>query len=752
MFYLFFSLDSIKKKAFLFLVFFYIISLRGDAVIVGVLVELSNKNIDKIFDYRVPKELEEKIKIGIRVKVPFGHMELVGFILGIKNEEDRELKEILSVLDEEVILNKELLALGRWMQKEMLCTLISAYQAMLPKGYKASRKNHVNKKINCYIQLHVVDPNIKLNASQQKIIEFIQNKKEVLKSELNKISKSSVDTLLKKGVLSSYEKEVYRIGDKEEDGSKKYELTNDQKKVVSSVLQEEGFGTYLLHGVTGSGKTEVYMELIAHYLKQGKQAIVLVPEISLTPQMVNRFKRRFGSHIAVLHSALSDGEKYDEYRKIVRGEVSIAIGARSAIFAPFLNLGIIIIDEEHTSSYKQENNPKYHAIDVANKRGEYHNCKVVLGSATPRLEDYARAKKNVYHLLELPKRINNKALPKVEIVDMNEAIRKSKKGFSLELIDAISSTLAKGEQVLLLLNRRGYSSFISCASCGYVEKCPNCDISLTYHKTSNTLRCHYCGYGTKVNKVCPHCKEEAMQQLGTGTEKIEEALHKLFEDAKVIRMDFDTTSKKGAHEKIINAFKNKEYNILLGTQMIAKGLDFEDVTLVGVINADTSLNIPDFRSSEMTFQLLDQVAGRSGRASKKGRVIIQTFNKDHYAIMYAKEHDYIGFFKTEMMIRRQLSYPPYYYITYVKIISKDYTLASKEATKIGNILKQQLKSSIVLGPSVCNVFRVNNTYRFGIIIKYKKEEQLYKTLEDLLEHYKSNAKVKIDIDFNPNSL
>ena len=721
-------------------------------MIVGVLVELSNKNIDKVFDYRVPKELEEKIKIGIRVKVSFGHMELVGFILDIKNDDDRELKEILEVLDEDAILNEELLELGKEMSKESLCTLISAYQAMLPKGYKASRKKSVNKKINTYVKLNDYDENIKLSASALKVIAFIKEHENVLRSDVNKISKSSVDTLIKKNILTCYDKEVYRLEDEDITGSKKYELTEDQKKVVDEVLKDQESTTYLLHGVTGSGKTEVYMELIDYYLKKDKEAIVLVPEISLTPQMVNRFKSRFGSKIAVLHSALSDGEKYDEYRKIIRKEVKIVIGARSAIFAPLTNIGIIVIDEEHTSSYKQDHNPKYSAIDIAIKRSKYHHCKVILGSATPKLEEYARAKKNVYQLLTLDKRVNNKALPKVEIVDMNEAIKKSKSGFSLKLIEAIHETLGKEEQVILLLNRRGYSSFISCSSCGYVEKCPNCDISLTYHKTSNTLRCHYCGYGTKLNTVCPECKEEGLKQLGTGTEKIEEEITKLFDKARVVRMDFDTTSKKGAHEKIINDFREKKYNILLGTQMIAKGLDFDDVTLVGVINADTSLNIPDFRSSEVTFQLLDQVAGRSGRKEKTGRVIIQTFNKDHYAIKYAKDHDYIGFYNTEMMIRRQLSYPPYYYITYVKVISKEYTLASNEATKIGALLRRELSDSIILGPSVCNVFKVNNTYRFGIIIKYKKEDKLYSTLENVIDHYKSNAKVKIDIDFNPNSL
>lgn len=719
-------------------------------MVVGVLVELSNKNIDKVFDYTVPSNLEEKIKVGIRVHVPFGHMELVGFILEIKEKKEENLKEILDVIDEEVILNDELLELGKKIQKKTLCTLISAYQAMLPKGYKASRKHKIQEKKLAYVKV-INKEATDINASQKRVLSFIGSK-EVLRSDANKISKSSVDTLIKKGILSCVFKEVYRLEEEEKKEEKRHLLTEDQQKAVEKITSAQDEKVFLLHGVTGSGKTEVYMECIEHCLKMGKQAIVLVPEISLTPQMVSRFKSRFSSSIAVLHSALSDGEKYDEYRRIARGEVQIVIGARSAIFAPLKNIGMLIIDEEHTSSYKQENNPKYSAIDIAIERSYYHHCAVVLGSATPTLESYARALKKVYTLVELPKRVNNQALPKVKIVDMNEAIRTSKKGFSLELLQKIKQTLDKKEQVMLLLNRRGYSSFVSCSSCGYVEKCPNCDISLTYHKSSNTLRCHYCGYGTKKNKICPNCKEEGMKDLGSGTEKIEEALHELLPEAKVVRMDFDTTSKKGAHAKIINDFKNRKYDILLGTQMIAKGLDFENVTLVGVINADTSLNIPDFRSSEVTFQLLDQVAGRSGRASKQGQVIIQTFNKEHYAIQYAKEHDYLGFFSTEMMIRKQLSYPPYYYLTYVKIISKSYEEASQEARKVGNVLKRNLKSSIILGPSVCSMFRVNNTYRFGVIIKYKKEENLYPTLEKIIEHYKTNHKVTIDIDFNPNSL
>ena len=476
---------------------------------------------------------------------------------------------------------------------------------------------------------------------------------------------------------------------------------------------------------------------------------MLVPEISLTEQIVSRFRSRFKENIAILHSRLSDGEKYDEWRKIARGEIKIVIGARSAIFAPLKNIGIIIIDEEHTTSYKQENTPKYSAIDIAKERCKYHNCPLILGSATPTLESYARAKKNVYHLLEMQERVNKHPLPKVELVDMNEEMKTCKGHFSSKLIDRIRTCLENKEQVILLLNRRGYSSFVSCKQCGYVEKCPNCDITLTYHKSSNMLRCHYCGYATNRKDICPSCHEKAITNLGIGTEKIEEEIHELLPGAKVIRMDFDTTSKKGSHQKIIESFKNHEYDILLGTQMIAKGLDFSNVTLVGVINADTSLNIPDFRSSEYTFQLLSQVSGRSGRGEKEGSVIIQTFNKDHYAINLASKHDYIHFYEQEMKIRHELNYPPYYYLTVVKILSDNYEEARNESSKIKDYLVKNLTNTTVLGPTVGSILKVNNIYRFQIILKYKKENDLYPCLRNLLEHYKNHHKVKIDVEFNP---
>ena len=725
-------------------------------MIISVLVELSNKNIDKTFDYLVPSFLTEKIKIGLRVTVPFGSQTLEGFVLSIKkdNNIDKELKEIIDVVDDEVILNNELLELGKYISKTTLSTLISSYQVMLPKALKASNGTNINKKLDKYIKLNNdIDLNShKFNEKQQKIIDILLKEKDVLKDNLKLISPSSVSTLLSKNIIIETNKEHYRL---ESDIvlKDKYPLTEEQSIVVKEILDNDNYSsTYLLHGVTGSGKTEVYMEIIEEELKKGRDSIVLVPEISLTEQIVSRFQSRFGSNVAILHSRLSDGERYDEYRKIKRGEVNIVIGARSAIFAPLKNIGVIIIDEEHTGSYKQDNNPKYSAIDVAIERSKKHKCPVVLGSATPTLESYARAKKGVYKLLELNHRVNKKELPDVKIVDIGKEMKKGNHYFSKELIESINNCLSNNEQIILLLNRRGYSSFISCSSCGEVIKCPNCDITLTYHKTSNMLRCHYCGYGTKVADKCPNCNEESLTNIGTGTEKIEEEINKLFTNAKVVRMDFDTTSKKGSHDKIIKDFENHKYDILLGTQMIAKGLDFPNVTLVGVINADTSLNIPDFRSSENTFQLLDQVSGRSGRGELPGKVIIQTYNPDHYAIKYVQDHDYIGFYNQEMAIRKQLNYPPYYYLVSIKVMSKEYDLARDTSNQVSNYLKDNLLNTKILGPTVANVFKVNNIYRFQIILKYKKEEKLYEQLNKLIEHYKANSKIKIDIDFNPNHI
>ena len=717
-------------------------------MIVGVLVEISNKSVDRIFDYKVPQEKEKFIKIGLRVEVPFGHQKLEGFVLEIKENSNLDsLKEIIRVIDEDIVLNDELIKLGKFMKEKTLAPLISCYQVMLPKALKAKNNVVINKKYETFYKLNKNIVAVKLNSGQQEIVDMFKTKEMVSRKEILDISSSSLNTLVKKNILVKCLVEKYRT-DYLDKSDRVKELTLEQQKVVDSVNLFSN-DVYLLHGVTGSGKTEVYIKLIEKVLNLGKTAIMLVPEISLTPQMVSRFEQVFGNKIAALHSALSDGEKYDEWRRIVRGEVSIVIGARSAVFAPLTNIGIIIIDEEHSDSYKQDNNPRYNAKDIAIERARNYNCPVLMGSATPSLDTYARAIKKVYKLLNLPNRVNGKDLPHIDIVDMNEEMKYSKGHFSKRLLDEIKKTVKNKEQVILLLNRRGYSSFVSCKNCSYTMKCPNCDISLTYHKSSNMLRCHYCGYGTNLLHTCPSCGENSISTLGVGTEKIEEELNSLIEDAKILRMDVDTTSKKGMHKKMITAFKNHEYDILLGTQIVAKGLDFPLVTLVGVINADTSLNIPDFRSSENTFDLLCQTSGRSGRSKNQGKVIIQTFNKDHYAIKYSKEHDYIGFFKKEMDIRRKLKYPPYYFLCYLKISGKDDNYILNEANKIKRSLERNLSSTIILGPSPATVFKINNIYRYGIIMKYKNSKDLYDVLTKIMNHYQSNNKVVIDVDFNP---
>ena len=717
-------------------------------MVVGVLVELSSQNVDKVFDYLVPDNLVSSIKVGIRVLVPFGKQTLEGFVLEIKNSSDRDLKEIFSILDQDIVLNQELLLLGREIQKTTLSTLISTYQVMLPKALKAKAGVLVSKKYQTFYQLQDKEY-LPSSTPQKKILELFSNRENISRKELMEISSSALSTLLEKGVLLEIKKEEYRMKYEVKQDNKKV-LTASQQTVVDYVLKDKEHIPFLLFGVTGSGKTEVYMQIIEHVLQAGKTAIMLVPEISLTPQMVEQFSNRFGAQIAALHSALSEGEKYDEWRRIAKGEANIVIGARSAIFAPLKNIGVIIMDEEHSDSYKQgDKNPRYHARDIAIWRSNYHHCPVLFGSATPSLESMARAQKGVYQLLTLKERVNGKKLPRVEIIDMNREAKKGSSHLTFQLLKEISDCIERREQAILFLNRRGFSTFVTCKNCAETIKCPHCDITLTYHKSNHMLRCHYCGYATPLPKKCPHCLEDALSDLGVGTEKIEEELHTLLPTARVLRMDIDTTSRKGSHKKMIDAFRNYEYDILLGTQIVAKGLDFSDVTLVGVINADTSLNIPDFRSSENTYSLLSQVAGRSGRSEKSGKVLIQTFNPDHYAIFFVKNHDYLGFYQEEMIIRKKLGYPPFYYLCYIKISGKNASYLFQEALKVKRALERNLNHTIILGPTALAIFKINNIYRYGIILKYKKEESLREILSKIQNHYKTNSKVRVDIDFNP---
>lgn len=729
----------------------------GDYMYVSVLTQIGAKAVDQTFFYHVPKLLENNIKIGVRVRIPFGNMILDGFVLGISDNssyDNSKIKDIINVIDEEPVLNKEMLLLGKYMSDNLLASLSSCYQVMLPKALKAEVKSNIKIKYDRY--LHRI-------KSIEEIDRYIDNCK--YESQINLLCKlkegdilitkmsSSINTIIKYGFASIIYEECKRYKYDGISNYKRVNLTDKQRLVSDTIISSFGKSdTFLLYGVTGSGKTEVYMDVIEKAINNGKSAIMLVPEIGLTPQIVGKFISRFGNVISVLHSKLSDSERYDEYRKITNGESKIVIGTRSAIFVPFNNIGVIIIDEEHTSSYKQDNNPRYSAINVAEWRSKYHNCPLVLGSATPSLESFAKAGNHVYKLLSLTERAGGSVLPIVNIIDMKEEVKKGNFILSDMLKNKISEVLSKGEQAIILLNRRGYSSTISCKECGYVYKCPNCDITYTYHKSSNNLKCHYCGYSMVLPNKCSICGSDNLKDYGLGTEKLEETLNSLYK-ARIVRMDVDTTSRKGQHQKIIDDFGEHKYDILIGTQMIAKGLDFPLVTLVGVVSIDSSLTSPDYRASENTFQLLSQVSGRAGRSESKGEVIIQTFNPDHYAITLAKNHDYIDFYKEEMKIRKMLKYSPYYYMVLVSITSKDYELGFKEANKIGSYIRNNISSdSIVLGPTMANMFKVNNIYHYQIIIKYRKDDSLMKVLKFIIDMQVKNNKIDVSIDFNPSRI
>ena len=579
-----------------------------------------------------------------------------------------------------------------------------------------------------------------------------------LASLLESYSREQVNFFVEQGAVTIVQKEVQRSAAYFEgiEASRPLELNPEQRQARDAVVSAIGSHRppFLLQGITGSGKTEVYLQIIQGALDKGKTAILLVPEISLTPQMTERFIARFGEKVAILHSGLSNGEKYDEWRKVERGDAQVVVGARSAIFAPLKNLGVMIIDEEHEATYKQDSNPRYHAREVAILRAQYNQAALVLGSATPSLESRARAGKGVYQHLRLTQRANPLArIPEVQVIDFRDYIGQNEtSNFTPPLLEAIQDRLAKKEQVVLMLNRRGYSSFVMCRECGTVDTCPNCDISLTLHMDTKTMNCHYCGFSKDIPQVCPNCKSRSIRYYGTGTQKAYDELTELFPQARILRMDVDTTRKKGSHQALLDQFGRGEADILLGTQMIAKGLDFPNVTLVGVLNADTALNLPDFRSSERTFQLLTQVAGRAGRAEKAGQVLIQSYNPEHYAIRFAKDQDYEGFYAYEMGIRRQLGYPPYYFTIGITLSHKKEEEVVKRAYEVMNILRSGLsETSNILGPTPKPIARTHNLYHYQILIKYRLEDELGPTLNQVLAltQERENSELRLSIDHEP---
>ncbi|WP_175988900.1 primosomal protein N' [Bacillus sp. Marseille-Q1617] len=650
-------------------------------------------------------------------------------------------------------------------QKQVKKGLIDVIYKVKAKGKKKTVKKILPNFTENQLQDILADLPPQANK-QKEVMEYmgrtVQPKGGMLLNEIIEgagTTASTVRALVKKGLLLEKEEEVYRdpFENRAFEKTSPLLLTHQQAEAIEPIkekIDQSAHQTFLLYGVTGSGKTEIYLQSIQRVLEEGKEAIVLVPEISLTPQMVHRFKGRFGDDVAVLHSGLSVGEKYDEWRKIQRKEVKVVVGARSAIFAPFENLGIIIIDEEHETSYKQEENPRYHARDVAVHRAETHQCPVILGSATPSLESFARASKGVYQLLTLNRRMNDGDLPKVSIVDMREELRSGNRSmFSQELFDKLQTRLEKGEQTVLFLNRRGHSSFIMCRDCGFVVQCPNCDISLTYHRFSNGMKCHYCGYEENVPNTCPECTSEHIRYFGTGTQKVEEELNKLLPGARIIRMDVDTTGRKGSHEKLLTAFGEGKADILLGTQMIAKGLDFPNITLVGVLSADTMLHLPDFRAAEKTFQLLTQVSGRAGRHTLPGEVVVQTYTPEHYSIELAAEHDYDRFYMQEMMMRKMGAYPPFYFITLITLSHEDLMKVVGIAEKLTGFVRSRLsESTVILGPAASPIPRIKNRYRYQCLIKYKREPNLAPTLKTVLDQFQqqyASGGLSISIDVNP---
>lgn len=640
-------------------------------------------------------------------------------------------------------------------------------------------EQNINKKYENYVlrnfdenDLEEVIRNInKLAHKQIEIIRYISKKVKVKQSDLLKETSSSLQSLKaleKKGYVILKEEEVNRLDfDKEIEEYKKIKLSEKQKICVETIYDDFIDGkndNYLLFGVTGSGKTEVYLQLIEKMLSLDKQAVVLVPEISLTPQTVDRFAGRFGRNVAILHSGLSLGERYDEWRKIKNGEVQIAVGARSAIFAPFSDLGIIIIDEEHETSYKSSRNPKYDTIEVAKKRCEIEGASLLLGSATPSIETFYSASNGEIKILSLPDRANKKELPPIEVVDMKEELELGNKTiFSKKLYEGIEENLKNNEQTILFLNRRGFSTFVSCRECGHVLKCDSCDISLTFHASSNNLRCHYCGFSKKVPQTCPNCKSKYLKHFGIGTQRVEELVKKTFPKARVLRMDVDTTSRKGSHERILTKFKNKKADILIGTQMISKGLDFPNVTLVGIIAADTALNLPDFKSSERTFQLLAQVGGRTGRGELDGRVVLQTYEPDHYSIEMAKGHDYLGFYEKEIKLRKAFDYPPFTNIINLVFSSKDERQVQGLAKEVFLRLTDDFKKEIldfnkenILGPNPSLIYKIKDRYRFQILVKCSDSElEVVKKIIKkvcIIDRGKKFINAKISVDINPTSI
>ena len=748
-------------------------------MIAEIIMNSSVKNLDRTFDYNIPGEMEDKIHIGSRVLVKFGNIKELkeGFVVNIKEKSEFKVKDI-SKVEEKDFIDEPKVKLAEWMAKRYFCNVSECIKLMLPPGTGTNNlENRAKEKTVRFIRLKKDSNQIEFDISEKKIksdkqiraLRMLSKIGEIPSKELEnlaEISSAILKTLEKNGYIEFFDNTVERnpFIHKVVDETKNLQLTDEQKKAymaVEDAIDDMMNSEFLLFGITGSGKTEVYIQLIEKVLNIGKTSIMLVPEISLTPQTVDRFIARFGAEkVAVLHSKLSVGERYDQWYKIKNGEAKIVIGARSAMFAPINDLGLVIIDEEHDGSYKSESSPRYNVKDVARYLAKEYSIPIVFGSATPDMDSFYKASKGDIELLELTKRANNASVPIVNIVDMRaELANGNRSSISMKLYELIKKNIQNQKQTILFLNRRGYSTFIMCRDCGYVAKCKNCNIALTYHSKENKLRCHYCGYETNPYNTCPDCKSKNIKYSGSGTQKLEEEINKIFPQAKTIRMDVDTVTKKNSHEDILNRFKNENIDILIGTQMVVKGHHFPNVTLVGVIFADGSLNIDDYRANERTFQILTQVAGRAGREKDvSGNVIIQTYNPDNLAIEYSKKQDYKLFYNTEIMIRKQLKYPPFCDIILIGFSSENENCVIESAKFMYKILKNKIineKLKIILyKPVPAPIDKIKNKVRWRIIIKCKFDDEIIQSINKALKELESiNLKnVKTTIDVNPTNM
>ena len=749
-------------------------------MIAEVIINRGAKKLNRTFDYNIPKDLEELILVGSKVLVPFGNGEKLAeaFVVGIKEKSAFELKNIAKL--EENLTDKQI-SLAKWMSKRYFCNISDCIKLMLTPGTrnKNKEKRIQDKTINCvYLKKDIEEIEFEIETGkiksekQKRLLNFVKDNEGTTVPEIEMFTdcaRGIVNTLVKNGYLEIIEKKVERnpLLGRNCEKTNNLKLTEEQKNAynrVEEAIDKNEYKQFLLYGVTGSGKTEVYLQLIEKVLKIGKNAIVLVPEISLTPQMLDRFISRFGkSDIAILHSKLSIGERHDEWERIRERKARIVIGARSAIFAPIENIGIIIIDEEHDSSYKSETNPRYNAKEIAKILAKENKAPLLPGSATPDINTFYNATSEnedgntKTKLLTLTKRANESSLPKVEIIDLKQELANGNRSMlSMELYNSIEENISQKRQTILFLNRRGYSTFIMCRNCGYTVKCPSCNISMTYHSYEKKLKCHYCSYEENLVTTCPECHSDKIRYFGTGTQKLEQEINKQFPNASTIRMDIDTVTKKNSHEEILNKFKNENIDILIGTQMVVKGHHFPNVTLVGVIAADSSLNIDDYRANERTFQILTQVAGRAGRENLPGKVIIQTYNPDNFSIICAQKQNYEMFYETEIALRKQLKYPPFCDIILISFNSLNETNIKNISNEMYKKLLEKLNQEEfkIFRPMPSPIDKIQNRYRWRIIIKgnmtVEANEVLNQTLKEI---YSRNIKdIRISIDVNPNNM